>query len=189
VDKAHDAGLDRAVMTWLGNTVLNGALHRTKSKHARLVRHVLRNREQLEEKVGFVQDRVTVNILVKVLLRWKTFMNGPQIRRLFDHMVRSGYPAPARWRKAGGVPFGTAVGGAGEGALNMLKLSPFVSFERHVRPLYKMFIKALQLQGDSFGARTVIGILHEVEDDLLVRRHARRQARLAGILRKKATSK
>ncbi|KAJ7903638.1 hypothetical protein B0H14DRAFT_2665750 [Mycena olivaceomarginata] len=178
LDKAHDAGLDGAVMTWLGNTVLNGALHRTKSKHARLVRHVLRNREQLEEKVGFVQDRVTVNILVKVLLRWKTFMNGPQIRRLFDHMVRSGYPAPARWRKAGG-----------EGALNMLKLSPFVSFERHVRPLYKMFIKALQLQGDSFGARTVIGILHEVEDDLLVRRHARRQARLAGILRKKTTSK
>ncbi|KAF7330463.1 hypothetical protein MVEN_02485400 [Mycena venus] len=186
VNGAHEAGLGGAVLTRLGNTVLNGALHRTKSRHARVVRHVLRNREQLEERVDFVQDRVTVNILVKVLLRWKTFMNAGQIRRLFDHMVRNGYPAPARWRKAGGVPFGTPVGGAGAnaGALNMLKLSPFISFERHVRPLYRMFVKALQLQGDAVGARTVVGILHDVEDEVLLQRHVRRRARLAGILRK-----
>ncbi|KAJ6513361.1 hypothetical protein C8R45DRAFT_1207213 [Mycena sanguinolenta] len=190
MDKAHEAGFDGKVLTWLGNTVLNGALHRTKSRHARLVRHVLLNREQLETRVGFVQDRVTVNILVKALLRWRTFMSGAQIRRLFDYMVRSGYPVPGRWLRAGGgVPFGTPVGGDGTnaaGALNMLKLSPFISFERHVRPLYKMFIKAMQLQGDVVGARTVTGILHEVEDDVLVRRHARRRARLAGIVRKKA---
>jgi hypothetical protein len=185
VDIAHAAGFDRVTLTWLGNTVLNGALHRTKSVYARLVRHVLQNRTQLEQKVGFVQDRVTINILVKVMLRWRTFMNTARIRRLFDHMVRSGYPAPERWRRTGGVPFGTPAGGSGTGPLNMLKLSPFVSFERHVRPLYKMFIKALHLQGDRVGARTVIGILHDVEDEILVRRHARRRARLAGILRKK----
>ncbi|KAK7033035.1 hypothetical protein R3P38DRAFT_3186580 [Favolaschia claudopus] len=180
-------GLGDAVIKRLGNTLLNGALHRTKSRNARLVRHILHNRKQLEESVGFVQDRVTVNILVKVLLRWKTFMSGMQIRRLFDHMVRNGYPAPLRWRKAGGVPFGTPVGGAGSnvGALDMANLSPFMSFERHVRPLYRMFIKAFHLQGDAVGARTVIGILHDVEDEVLVRRHARRRARLAGILRKK----
>ncbi|KAF7374984.1 hypothetical protein MSAN_00384500 [Mycena sanguinolenta] len=193
VDKAREAGLDGKVLTWLGNTVLNGALHRTKSRHARLVRHVLLNREQLETRLGFVQDRVTVNILVKALLRWRTFMSAAQIRRLFDYMVRSGYPAPGRWLRAGGgVPFGTPVGaGVGTnanaaGALNMLKLSPFISFERHVRPLYRMFIKALQLQGDVVGARTVTGILHDVEDEVLARRHARRRARLAGILHKKA---
>ncbi|KAF8207639.1 hypothetical protein K438DRAFT_1962549 [Mycena galopus ATCC 62051] len=187
VGEAYKSGLDTAVLTWLGNTVLNGALHRTAGTHARLVRHVLRNREQLEARVGFVQDRVTVNVLVKAVLRWRTFMNGAQIRRLFDYMVRSGYPAPARWRRLGDVPFGTPVGEAGvHGALNMLRLSPFISFERHVRPLYKMFIKALQLQGDKVGVRTVMGILHDVEDEVLVQRHARRRARLAGILRKKA---
>ncbi|KAJ7637673.1 hypothetical protein DFH06DRAFT_1218870 [Mycena polygramma] len=189
VSRARAMKFDRAALTWLGNTVLNGALHRTKNRYARLVRHVLQNRTQLERQVGFVQDRVTVNILVKVLLRWKPFMDAERIRRLFDHMVRSGYPAPVRWRRENGVPFGTAAGGAGEGALDILKLSPFISFERHVRPLYRMFIKALHLQEDLSGARTVIGILHSVWDDELARRHARRRLRLAGILRKKARRK
>ncbi|KAJ7227083.1 hypothetical protein GGX14DRAFT_418109 [Mycena pura] len=184
VENAQAAGLDTAAVTWLGNAVLNGALHRTKSKYARLVRHVLGNRNQLEQRVGFVQDRVTVNILVKVLLRWKTFMKAPRIRRLFDHLVRSGYPAPAQFRQRGGVPFGTETG-SGTYALDTLRLSPFISFDRHVRPLYKMFIKALHLQGDLRGARTVIGILHSVEDGVMLQRHVRRRARLAGILRKK----
>jgi hypothetical protein len=48
-----------------------------------------------------------------------------------------------------------------------------------------MFIKALYLQRDLRGARTVIGILHSEEVELLLRRQRLRRARLAGIVRKK----
>ncbi|KAJ7127097.1 hypothetical protein C8R44DRAFT_874177 [Mycena epipterygia] len=178
------AGLDAATVTWIGNTILDGALMATKSKYARLVRHVLHTRDHLAQRYGFVQDRITINIVVKALLRWKPFMDAAQIRRLFDHMVRSGYPAAARWRRDGGVPFGTRGGGSAGSAISTLGLSAFISFNRHVRPLYKMFIKALHLQGDLRGARTVIGILHGEEAAVLMRRQERRRARLAGIRRK-----
>ncbi|KAJ6544767.1 hypothetical protein DFH09DRAFT_1040664 [Mycena vulgaris] len=181
--RAHAAGVDAGTVTWLGNMLLDGAMRATTGKYARLVRHVLHVRDFLVQRFGFAQDRVTVNILVKALLLWKPFVDPPQIRRLFDHMVRSGYPAAARWRRDGGVPFGTAAAGAGH-AINTLGLPAFISFDRHVRPLYKMFIKALHLQEDRRGARTVIGILHDEEAAVMVRRQARRRVRLAGIVRK-----
>ncbi|KAJ7052596.1 hypothetical protein C8F01DRAFT_1170541 [Mycena amicta] len=178
---ARAAGVDSTAITWLGNAILNGALHRSKNKHARLVRHVLNNREQLQQRVGFSPDRVTVNILVKVLLRWTGYMTAPRVRRLFDHMIRIGYPAPAGWRTRGGVPFATKnTMGLGSDAITALKLPPFISFERHVRPLYKMFIKALHLQGDRQGAGKVVGILRAVEEEVLARRQVRRRERRYG---------
>lgn len=38
-----------------------------------------------------------------------------------------------------------------------------IRFERHVRPMMKMFIKALYVRGDVVGARILVGILREVE--------------------------
>ncbi|KAF7312346.1 hypothetical protein MIND_00247700 [Mycena indigotica] len=151
LEEVQASGLDSSTTTRLGNAILNGALHRSKSKNARLVRHVLNNREQLHKSVGFRADRVTVNIIVKVLLRWPRYMDTQHIRRLFDHMIRMGYPAP------GGPPFHTR--GSPPSAVVALELPPFISFERHVVPLYKMFIKALHLQGDAEGAGMVVGIL------------------------------
>ncbi|KAJ6607411.1 hypothetical protein B0H10DRAFT_2072240 [Mycena sp. CBHHK59/15] len=183
LERRH-ARLDAGTVTWLGNMILNGILLMKTPKHARLVRHVLHVRDHLVRRVGFQQDRVTVNIIVKMLLRWTTHISAPQIRSLFDHMVRSGYPAASRWRREGGVPFGTQSSSSGD-AVTTLGLPAFVSFDRHVRPMYKMFIKALHMQGDRRGARTVIGILQTELDEVLVRRQARRRARLAGLLRKK----
>ncbi|KAJ7475758.1 hypothetical protein FB451DRAFT_1034350, partial [Mycena latifolia] len=181
--RAHAAGVDAETVTWLGNMLLDGAMQGTKSKHARLVRHVLKTRDLLVERFGFTPDRVTVNIIVKVLLRWKPYVDAAQIRRLFDHMVRSGYPVAARWRREDGVPFGTQGGEAGS-AISMLGLPRYISFDKHVRPLYKMFIKGLHLQGDRLGAQTVIAILRSAEAEVLARRQMLRRARLAGIVRK-----
>ncbi|KAJ7104248.1 hypothetical protein B0H15DRAFT_873827, partial [Mycena belliarum] len=182
--RAHKAGLDPETLTWVGNTLLDGALRATTGKYARLVRHVMRTRDFLVERYGFVPDRVTMNVLVKALLRWKTLVDVAQIRRLFDHMVRSGYPAAARWRREGGVPFGThAVDGDAEGAFSTLGLPRFISFDKHVRPLYKLFIKALHLRRDRWGARTVIGILRSEEAEVLVRRQMKRRVRLIGVMR------
>ncbi|KAJ7650382.1 hypothetical protein FB45DRAFT_887786 [Roridomyces roridus] len=184
--RAHQEGIDTATMTWLGNTLLDGTMWAARNKHGRLMRHVLSMRDLLVRRFGFVQDRVTLNILIKALLRWKTY-DPAQIRRLLDHLVSTGYPCPARFRHEDGV-FGTL--SAGESgkveAISTLGLPAFISFDRHVRPLYKMFVKALHLRGDLRGARTVVGILQAVQDEVLVRRQERRRVRLAGILRKKA---
>ncbi|KAF7327875.1 hypothetical protein MKEN_00367400 [Mycena kentingensis (nom. inval.)] len=156
------------------NMILNGALHGSRSRNARLVRHVLNMRERL----GGAGDRVTLNVLVKALLRWRTYMRGPQIRRLFDHMLRLGYPAPRAWRVGHGGVFGQ---GQGDVIELGLKLSPFVSFERHVRPLYKMFVKALHLVGDREGAETVVGVLKAVGAEAAEHARRRRVARRAGL--------
>ncbi|KAJ7727321.1 hypothetical protein DFH07DRAFT_930877 [Mycena maculata] len=181
--RAHAAGLDPQAVTWLGNIILDGSLWAARYKHARAVRHILILRELLVQRFGFVQDRITLNIMVKALLRWQTFVDSVHIRRLVDYMVRSGYPAAARWRREGGVPFGTSTVES-VGPISTAGLPPFISFDRHVRPLYKMFIKALHLRGDLRGARTVIGVLHAAEEEVMVRRQILRRARLAGIVNK-----
>ncbi|KAJ7158858.1 hypothetical protein C8R46DRAFT_1224768 [Mycena filopes] len=182
---AYRRGMGETTITWLGNAVLNGALYSTKSRSARLnLKQLLNNRQQLEADVDFLQDRVTVNLLVKVLLGWRDVMDGAQIRRLFDHLVRGGYPVSARWR--GVVPFGTAAVKRGMMVeIDLQRLSPFISFQRHVRPLYKMFIKAFHLQKDRQGARVVVGILHAIENEMMERRHTRERARATGIRQKK----
>ncbi|KAJ7494640.1 hypothetical protein B0H11DRAFT_1802095 [Mycena galericulata] len=194
LERAHAAGLKPAVVTWLGNAILDAselwAAGHKRNKHVQPVPHLLAVRDLLVERFGFVPDRVTLNIMLKARLRWRAVVDSAvdsaQIRRLFDHMVRSRYPAPARWRRDGGVPFGTAEISAAEAedAFSTVGLPPFISFNRHVRPMYRMFVKALHLRRDQSGARTVVGILHAAEEELLVRRQLRRRARFVGILRK-----
>ncbi|KAJ7284889.1 hypothetical protein C8J57DRAFT_1119879 [Mycena rebaudengoi] len=177
--------LDADTLTWLGNTILNAAIMVRKPKYGTLVRHILNVRDYLVRWYDFRQDRITINILLKALLRWKTYMDAPKIRALFDHMVRSGYPAGAHWRKEGGVPFGSKFSSTGN-SINTMNLPAFVSFDRHVRPMYRMFIKALHLQEDRRGARTIVGILDEVRREVLARRQKQRRARLVGLWCKKA---
>nr|GAT60839.1 predicted protein [Mycena chlorophos] len=160
--------LDSTTLTTLGNAILNGALHSSKSRNARLVRHVLNTRAELEKRVGFVADRVTVNIVIKVLLRWTRYMTVPRIRKLFDHMVRMGYPAPS-----GGAPFKTT--GPVPHAIAGLSVPVVISFERHVAPLYKMMIKALHLQGDRDGAGVVVGVLQWARAEMVDRKQQTRR--------------
>jgi hypothetical protein len=157
---SHDAGSRTA----LGNVILDGHVTHTtpKSRGARHVTSVLRTLRLLVQEHGFVPDRVTTNIVVKAALRWPTVLDASLVRRLFDYLVRSGYPGVDV-----GVPFGSSEAAMGEAALVLGTPIPMpkskISFVRHVKPLYKMFIKALCLRKDVAGTRKVVGILKEAE--------------------------
>ncbi|KAG6898661.1 hypothetical protein C0993_005304, partial [Termitomyces sp. T159_Od127] len=170
--------LDGRIVTNIGNTILDGVLTRHVVRNGRLVRHVMRLRAQMEERYGFRADRVTVNIMIKSLLRWRGVVDAPKIRGLFDHMVRCGYPASEQWLMRGaGTPFGTSAAGV---AVNIADVDEKIVFEKHVRPLYRMFIKALFTRGDRAAARKVVGILKEEEGRAARMRLDRNQARWEG---------
>jgi hypothetical protein len=175
--------LDLATKASVCNTIIHGRLLRLDVRNGRLVRSVLRTKELLETKFAFVSDRTTMNIILKAILRWRMMMDPPKLKRLFDHMVRIGYPASSRWRRQSDVPFGTPLSSATEN-FDLLKLSSPISFERHVRPMYKMFIKAFYVRHDVSAAKTVVGILKEEEVSAMRRREARNKARRLGLVKK-----
>jgi len=119
---------------------------------------------------------------MKAILRWRLVIDSPKMKALFDHMVRCGYPASARWCETGGVPFSTPPSAE---TFNIAKLPCAISFERHVRPLYKMFIKAFYVRHDIRAARTVVGILKEEEMVSERKREEREQVRRKGLVGKK----
>lgn len=169
--------------TTVCNIILHGPLRSLKYRNARLVRRVMHTKNFLMKKYDFVPDRTTVNILLKAVLKWHTVINALKIKILFDHMIREGYPATKRWRRDHNVPFGTPPSLTPVFALP--PLSPHISFEKHVRPLYKMFIKMLHLRGDPRAAKLIIGILREEEVIAIQEREKRNRARRLGIAKKK----
>ncbi|GLB40157.1 hypothetical protein LshimejAT787_0800280 [Lyophyllum shimeji] len=181
--------LERKTSTAIGNTILHGFLKQHRLRNGRLVRHTLRTKDVLENRYSFAPDRVTINIIVKAVLRWRQAIGSDKVKALFDHMVRCGYPASERWcvpdstSGAGpGVPFGTPLASP---AFSVSALEQPISFERHVRPLYKMFVKALYMRQDVRAARMVLGILKEEEALAVKRREERNRARRMGLVRKK----
>jgi hypothetical protein len=82
--------------------------------------------------------------------------------RLFDYFAWSGYTG-----KCNGVPFGSSEAAMREATAVLGTCTPVtkskLSFVRHVKPLQKMFIKALYLRKDMAGARRVVGVLKEGE--------------------------
>lgn len=168
-------------MTAIGNTYLHASLLYWNKRNGRLMRHVLRAKDFLSQKYSFVADRITVNIVIKTMLRWRGQMDSRNIMCLFDHLVRNGYPASERWHTANGVPFGTP---PGEVALDLSGIRQGFSFKRHVRPLYKMLIQELFLRKNARAAQRIIGILKE--EEVLVRevKEHRERARRLGVIKK-----
>jgi hypothetical protein len=84
--------------TALGNIILDGQVTHAKSRGARHLSAVLRTLRLLVEEHGFVPDRVTTNIVVKVVLLSPTVLDVTHVRRLFDYFAWSGYVGGGRWR-------------------------------------------------------------------------------------------
>jgi hypothetical protein len=163
---------DKGMQTALGNVILDGYVSYTKSRGSRNVNSVLRALRLLVQEHDFAPDRVTTNIIVKAVLRWPAVFDAAHVRRLFDHLVSSGYPGVGV-----GVPFGSGDAAMKEAGVVLGTPIPMpkskMSFTRHVEPLYKMFIKALYLRKDVAGARKVVGVLKEAEKIEEARRIAR----------------
>ncbi|PPR03681.1 hypothetical protein CVT24_007802 [Panaeolus cyanescens] len=175
--------LDPRMRTAIGNMILHAPMGRVDLRNGRLVRYVLHTKDLLMEGYGFTPDRATLNIIVKAVLRWQGMVDASQVRRLFDQMVHEGYPAPEHLCRKHGVPFGTPPGSYERIALP--SLSPHISFAKHTRPLYKLFIKAFYLRRDVSAAKTVVGILKEVEVEDIRQREKRNRARREGIIKKR----
>lgn len=179
--------LDLKTKTAIGNIILHAPMYGFDLRNRRLVRHVLRTKDLLVKEFGFVPDRTTVNIIIKAMLRWRSMFDASHVKQIFDQMVHQGYPVPDRWRLKHGVPFNTPQ--SATSGLSDMGLTPHISFTRHIRPLYKLFIKALYLRNDRAGAKVIIGILKMVEIQHMRELEKRNRARREGIIKKKLKMK
>lgn len=162
--------------TALGNILLHGVSRQPTSRNGRRVRKILALLENLVKVHGFRPDRVTANILIKVMINWRSAFDSPRLRELFDQVVRGGYSAAHHPLHP---PFSTRRTRF-SGSPGFSKLTSFVSFEKHTRPLFKMFIKAFYLCNDVEAARKVVGILKVEEHKNAVAKEVRRKARSKG---------
>ena len=163
--------------TTLGNVLLHGVSRQPTSRNGRCVRKVLALLDNLVKYHGFRPDRVTANILIKVMINWRSAFDSPRLRELFDQLVRGGYPAANHSPLH--PPFDTRRTQI-SGLSGFSKLRPFISFEKHTKPLFKMFIKAFYSCNDVEAARKVVGILKVEEYKNTVAKELRQRARSKG---------
>ncbi|KAK0503742.1 hypothetical protein EDD18DRAFT_475035 [Armillaria luteobubalina] len=149
--------LDVPGRTHVGNMILHRTFQSFRIRNAQLVRKVIANRDYFVKRFGLLEDRVTLNIILKAVLRWKTAVDAFAVRMLFDEMVRLGYPVDARWLPREDVPFSTPP--ESRVGFTIPELDEDISFERHVIPMYRMFITAFFQRGDVEAARLVVAIL------------------------------
>ncbi|KAL0573402.1 hypothetical protein V5O48_008550 [Marasmius crinis-equi] len=167
--------MNAGMKTVLGNAYLDRLVCKGKS-----MRVLYLTKDHLARRTGFVEDRVTLNILVKALLRKRGNLDGFRVRCLFDEFVRNGYPVQEHWLRSHSVPFGTSPGAGNLPPLNLtIPKGSRISFKKHVEPLYKMFIKALYLRQDIVGAETMVGILKGEEVADLIRKKKKAEARIS----------
>ncbi|KIM84149.1 hypothetical protein PILCRDRAFT_400028 [Piloderma croceum F 1598] len=164
--------LEIPARTTLGNVILD-FYTRKRTKDGRYIPKILKAYDFLVQQGELVPDRVTVNTMLKAFLRWQDGMDSVKLRILFDYLVRNGYPGGSH----GLVPFGTPE--PNRQIFKLPELNGPLSFERHVRPLLKMFITAFHLRDDVAAARQVIGILKSEQATIMAKRDRRRRAKKA----------
>jgi len=173
--RSHDA----ALRTALGNAILHGTVMRRRNSGASGLRGVLWALDELCRVHGFVPDRVTTNIVLKAALRWRAGFNSARLRALFDYLVREGYPAVPRY-SPDTLPFASPSPDAAVAGMKLPMPPEPLSFFRHVRPLYKMLIKAFFVREDVVAARLLVGILKDVECIELDRKLEEKRSRASG---------
>ncbi|KAM6504346.1 hypothetical protein JOM56_001289 [Amanita muscaria] len=138
-------------ITTIGNTILHGIL-RGKQRNGRHIARILGTKAFLEKTCRFTPDRVTTNIIVKAVLFLHPAIHISQMKSLFDHFIKLDFPSGPRWNHDNNVPFGSLLKTIPQDLQLPVHTSP-PSFKRHVRPLFKMFIKAFYLRGDHDAAK------------------------------------
>ncbi|KAG2341324.1 hypothetical protein BDR05DRAFT_965347 [Suillus weaverae] len=169
--------VDTKSRTILGNTLLHGVLTHPVPRNGRCARKLLGLLDNLVKHQQFAPDRITINIILKALIAWRTAFDYQRLRALFDHIIRGGYPAGIY--SPSHPPFSTPLLRT-SGTLVLSKLPPYISFEKHAKPMLKMFIKAFYLRNDVEAARTVVEILKIEQQKATLQRERRSVARLRG---------
>ncbi|KAG1750703.1 hypothetical protein EDB19DRAFT_1345600 [Suillus lakei] len=178
--------VDTKTRTILGNTLLHGVLVCPVPRNGRRVRKLLGLLDNLVRCQQFAPDRITVNIILKALIAWRTAFDHQRLRALFDHMIRGGYPAGTY--SPSHPPFSTPPLRT-SGTLALSKLPPYISFGKHLKPMLKMFIKGFYLRNDVEAARTVVEILKTEQQKATEQREWRSAARLRGWMKAENTSR
>lgn len=151
--------LRRRLSSWERTAIGNILLRHWVDRRDRRVRNdgnIAASLETLKTTLEFTPDRVTLNILVGRALR----RSSCPTRALLDELVRHGYPAPHE------PLFDIPLRGRPLQVFTMLDgmKSKKMSFTRHVRPLYKTFIRAMARKGDAEGMRIVVGALKYAQE-------------------------
>ncbi|VDB86666.1 unnamed protein product [Peniophora sp. CBMAI 1063] len=147
--------LSKRELTILGNVLLRHWVHK-RDRRVRTDGNVAATIETLKTALGFTPDRITLNILVGRALRRSTCPT----RALFDELIRRGYPS------LNGPPFEIPWRDRPQNVLSLLEEIPgrAMSYVKHVRPLYKTFIRAFARKGDLEGMRAVVGALKYAQE-------------------------
>jgi hypothetical protein len=163
--------------TTLGNQVLHGYVSTRRTRNRRHVRRVLWALGSMVAQDGVIPDRVTVNILIKATLLWTKLVDSAKLRRLFDHLVACGYGMPS-------VLGGKQLSNGSDGKLPTLPLLPNISgpisFAKHLRPMYRLFVKAFRIRGDHTAAKVVVRMLNDTKREVMQGYERRERARFRG---------
>ena len=145
--------------TALANAILHGYLRRPRQQP----RTVLRAYAVLCSDTDFVPDHGTVRVLVRAHLLPRAKMDATAVRKLFDDLVRSGYP------DGSGTKAARETLGAGAairiGDFELPRVERPLKLARDVVPLYRAFVTALYKLGDIAAARKVIGIWKALQEE------------------------
>lgn len=147
--------------TSIANDFLHLHLLHKASRHRRRVTRSLQAFRRLVMREAFIPDRVTTNILTKGLLRWAKEVDKQTVRGLFDNMIANGYLSGGLYPE-GSRPFRSDIT-VSPTNLALPKITSALLFTRHIRPLYKMMIRAMTARKDHEGARVVTDVLRAVK--------------------------
>ncbi|KAH9902908.1 hypothetical protein C8Q73DRAFT_785532 [Cubamyces lactineus] len=150
------------VRTFCGNIILHGLACQMPHTARQRVRSVAHTYRILSTQYDFAPDRVTVNILLKALLQSKG-LDATQVRGLFNAVLRLGYSGCEEDGTEGGEESVMQSSGLSVEGIEIPQLESPIMYLRHVRPLFRTFIKTFYLLDDVEAARRVIGILKRLE--------------------------
>ncbi|KAI5990211.1 hypothetical protein EDD15DRAFT_2370112 [Pisolithus albus] len=144
--------------TDLGNPLLHGVTVSTQPtpRNCHQLRKLLSLIEDLTRECGFRLDRVAVNIIIRAMISRRPAVGNVRLRALFNHLIGGGHP-PGDYSSQT-LPFESPSAGRPL-VMEKIRLSSHVDFERHVKPLYHMFVKAFYVRGNVEAARRVAEVV------------------------------
>ena len=122
---------------------------------------------------------------MKALLRWPSVTPLSVLQSLFERLTISGYDIPQELLETLRLDPRRMSQAESQIALPVdLKSFPTkVSFRKHTKPLFKMFIKAFKSRGDVYNAKRISMALHRMNVEVREERERRDEARRLGRIR------